>query len=108
MAGPGDDMMIDLGGSAYMAGRHRQRHLHDAVQGADLCRRCELLEKANEGYDTLISATEWVDLSTNIEALQYSGVKSARLNGNALSNDITGNVGQDRIEGRDGDDDLWA
>jgi Ca2+-binding RTX toxin-like protein len=106
--GAGNDLMIDLDGGAFMAGGTGNDTYVMLSKTQVYIGGAGLVEKANEGFDTLKCATEWVDLALNFEALEYIGTKSARLGGNELSNDITGNVGQDRIEGRGGDDDLFG
>ncbi|EGF93277.1 hemolysin-type calcium-binding repeat 2 copies family protein [Asticcacaulis biprosthecium C19] len=62
-------------------------------------------EKASEGTDTVWTLVNF-NLSANVENLQFNGTGNFTGNGNGLANVITGNIGNDWLEGAGGNDTL--
>ena len=65
-------------------------------------------EDIGQGHDTVIASASYT-LGANIETLKASGGNAPiALTGNALSNEIIGNAGDNVIHGLDGDDRLYG
>jgi Ca2+-binding RTX toxin-like protein len=65
-------------------------------------------EEIGQGHDTVITSASF-ELGANIEILKaIGGYSPIALTGNALSNEIFGNLGANEIDGRDGDDWLYG
>ncbi|WP_333703316.1 calcium-binding protein [Sphingobium yanoikuyae] len=63
----------------------------------------KVVEKAWDGYDTVIAAVDYT-LSSHVEALTLSGRANIDAIGNGLDNVLTGNVGNNRLRGGAGAD----
>lgn len=66
----------------------------------------QVIELVNAGIDTIKSSATFFDLPDNVENLTLTGSGNIEGNGNALSNNITGNKGDDQLFGFDGNDNL--
>ena len=65
-----------------------------------------VVELANEGDDSVLTALATYTLTANVESLAYTGAGGFSGTGNALANRITGGVGADSLAGGDGNDTL--
>ena len=63
-----------------------------------------IVENANEGVDTVLSALFQINLSANVENLTYTGTGTFTGVGNALANVITGGLQRDVLLGQGGND----
>jgi Ca2+-binding RTX toxin-like protein len=63
-----------------------------------------VIEKTDEGTDTVKTTLAGYVLTDNVENLTYTGTGSFAGTGNALSNTITGGPGNDSLSGGDGND----
>jgi Ca2+-binding RTX toxin-like protein len=63
----------------------------------------QVLEVANEGYDTVISTVTYT-LPDNVERLTLNGFGNIDGYGNNLDNELIGGPGANRLEGFAGDD----
>ena len=66
-----------------------------------------VIEKANEGIDTLISSVTYsIGLIDNVENLTLTGTNALNITGNSLNNVLTGNAGDNNLNGGLGADTL--
>ena len=63
----------------------------------------QVVENANEGYDTVYSSADYT-LSANVEELHLIGCDDLSGQGNALDNIVVGNSGDNALDGAAGDD----
>ena len=66
-----------------------------------------ITEAANEGIDKVQTDLTTYTLETNVEILEYTGVGSANLTGNAIANTLIGGTGADTFYGQGGDDTIY-
>ena len=68
----------------------------------------KVIELADQGTDTVLTALASVKLADNVENLTftYTGTSAAKGIGNAAANVMTGAAGVDTLQGNDGDDTL--
>jgi VCBS repeat-containing protein len=95
--GAGDDRIDGLGGTDRMIGGEGDDVYYVNVSTD------EVIELANEGTDTIISAQNFV-LPSHVENLVLTGSANSRATGNSANNAITGNSGNNRIDGGAGAD----
>jgi VCBS repeat-containing protein len=99
VGGKGDDTYyVDTapGDHGHRHGHHR-RHHHDHRRGD------QVVERANEGWDTVYSSASYV-LPANVEALHLLGSRNLHGTGNSVANWIEGNRGNNDLDGGGGDD----
>lgn len=65
-----------------------------------------IVENANEGLDTILTALASYTLDSNVENLTYMGSGNFTARGNGLANTITGGSGVDNLDGAGGNDTL--
>ena len=76
---------------------------HDHHDHRVSCTVDEVVEHADEGYDTVLSSVTYT-LSANLEALHLRGTADLDGTGNALDNALYGNQGKNLLNGGAGDD----
>ncbi|MGH7895862.1 MAG: VCBS domain-containing protein, partial [Candidatus Binatia bacterium] len=99
-----DTMVGGKGDDTYYvdAGHHHRRH-HDHHHGHHHHRGDQVVERPNEGHDTVYSSASYV-LPVNVEDLHLLGDKNLDGAGNAAANWIEGNRGNNDLRGGAGDD----
>jgi Ca2+-binding RTX toxin-like protein len=107
----GNDLMFGLGGNDTINGGTGRDTMHGGAgddtyvvdSGGD-----RVIELANEGTDTVLTAQAIYGLRDNVENLTFTYVEGggSRGAGNALANAITGGAGADTLLGLDGNDTL--
>lgn len=117
IGGAGDDIITGNSKSNYLIGNDGNDTL-DGGKGKDTLvggagndtyivdnKSDVVVEKANEGIDTIISSTSY-SLSADVEQLTLSGRSNSTGVGNELDNVMIGNRGKNILIGGDGDDTL--
>lgn len=66
----------------------------------------QVMEAAGEGTDTIQTSMNdyWIAWNSNVENLIFTGTQGNSGTGNELDNVIIGNIGNDQLDGRMGDD----
>ncbi len=99
IGGKGDDVYyVDA-----TRGRHDHGHWWDCGRGRRGHRTDQVVERANEGYDTVYSSASYI-LPANVEALHLLGSKGIDGTGNSAANWIEGNKGNNDLAGGGGND----
>lgn len=102
IGGNGDDYLYGgIGANVLVGGKGNDTYYVES--SSDF-----IIEKANEGIDTVYSAAKHYTLSNNIENLYLQGFENISGSGNELNNVIKGNIGNNALYGYGGDDILEA
>lgn len=106
--GLGRDTLIGLDGNDILDGGAGLANTMQGGRGDDTyivsAVGDSIVEFADEGIDTVLTALGSVRLSANVENLTYTGTGSFFGQGNAGDNVIRGGVGRDTLMGHDGND----
>ena len=113
--GAGDDQLFGNGGSDTLIGGLGSDVLDGGAdadtliggKGDDTYRidsQDTIIEKADEGYDTVETDSSFTLVNTNLEAVTLLGDKDADATGNDADNRLTGNSGNNRLDGGAGAD----
>lgn len=110
IGGAGDDQLFGNGGSDTLIGGLGSDVLDGGAdadtliggKGDDTYRidsQDTIIEKADEGYDTVETDSSFTLVNTNLEAVTLLGDKDADATGNDADNRLTGNSGNNRLDG---------
>ncbi|POF39057.1 heme peroxidase [Pseudomonas laurylsulfativorans] len=102
LGGAGNDVLTGGAGNDRMAGGAGNDTFRVDSAG-DL-----VVEASGEGSDSVQTTLSSYTLGANVEHLLYLGAGNFTGNGNALSNVMTGGVGNDTLNGGDGNDTLMG
>jgi hypothetical protein len=102
VGGKGDDVYY-VDASRGHRDRGHWSHWWDCGRGRRGKRTDEVVERANEGYDTVYSSASYI-LPANVEALHLLGSKNLDGTGNSAANWIEGNKSNNDLAGGGGDD----
>ncbi|MFI8608428.1 peroxidase family protein [Pseudomonas sp. NPDC077649] len=96
--GAGDDILIGGAGNDIMIGG-TGNDTYEVTEAGD-----QVIEQAEEGYDTVWTSLASYTLTANVERLAYGGIGNFTGTGNGLDNWIQGALGNDRLMGGAGND----
>lgn len=65
-------------------------------------------EGAGQGYDTIKSAQNWIQMPENVEELHHLGAKGGTMTGNGQANRIFAGDGNDIVDGAGGNDQVYG
>jgi Ca2+-binding RTX toxin-like protein len=102
--GSGSDVLAGYGGNDTLVGRQGD-DTYFVENAGDV-----VVEAANEGHDSVISALTSYTLGANVERLAYNGTVGAAFfgTGNSLDNIIEGGSGNDTLNGMAGADAMYG
>ena len=96
--GLGDDLLDGgLGGDIMIGGEGNDIYVVDSVPD-------KIIESADQGIDTVWTSLARYTLGSNLENLEYVGMRNFVGNGNSLDNFIMGGNGNDTLNGGAGND----
>jgi Ca2+-binding RTX toxin-like protein len=103
----GNDILIGKGGQDVLNGGAGGDTMRGGT-GSDLYYVDSVADKVfesfNQGYDYVVTTLSSYTLGANVEGVDFTGPGNAIGTGNALANEIAGDVGNDRLDGRAGND----